>query len=103
MLDGKRGWIKKYLLDQSFIAGIGNVYVQDMLWYARLHPKRRADSLTRQEVEGLHRAIQDVLNDGISYGGGPGEQDIWATRGDITSTSELAIEPAKLVLSVEPR
>lgn len=81
MLERKHGWIKKYLLDQSFIAGIGNVYVQDMLWYARLHPKRRADSLTQKEVEGLHRAIQDVLNAGIRYGGGLGEQDIWGNNG----------------------
>ena len=81
MLEGKRGWIKKYLLDQSFVAGIGNVYIQDMLWYARLHPKRSADSLTRQEVEGLHGAIQDVLKAGIRYGGGPGEQDIWGNKG----------------------
>jgi len=81
MLERRHGWIKKYLLDQSFIAGIGNVYVQDMLWYARLHPKRRADSLTQKEVEGLHRAIQEVLNAGIRYGGGPGEQDIWGNKG----------------------
>jgi len=81
MLEGKRGWIKKYLLDQRFIAGIGNVYVQDMLWYARLHPKRTADSLTRQEIEGLYRAIRGVLSDGIRYGGGPGEQDIWGNKG----------------------
>jgi len=81
MLEGRRGWIKKYLLDQSFIAGIGNVYIQDVLWYARLHPKRSAGSLTRPEVEGLHQAIQRVLNEGISYGGGPGEQDIWGNKG----------------------
>lgn len=81
MLAGKHGRIKSYLLDQSFIAGIGNVYVQDILWCARLHPERRADSLTQPEVEGLHRAIHSVLNEAIVYGGGPGEQDIWGNKG----------------------
>ncbi|MGC9530417.1 MAG: DNA-formamidopyrimidine glycosylase family protein [Candidatus Bipolaricaulaceae bacterium] len=45
MLRGRRGAIKRYLLDQRLIAGIGNVYVQDILWHARLHPSTPANSL----------------------------------------------------------
>ncbi|MFW9908410.1 MAG: Fpg/Nei family DNA glycosylase [Candidatus Thorarchaeota archaeon] len=81
MLHKKRGRIKSYLLDQSFIAGIGNVYVQDILWYAKLHPTRQADSLEEFEIENLHGAIQRVLKDGIRYGGGPGEQDLFGKKG----------------------
>ncbi len=81
MLSGKRGRIKSYLLDQSFIAGIGNVYVQDILWHARLHPARVGGSLQESEIEKLHWAIRHVLNEGIKYGGGPGEQDLWGNKG----------------------
>jgi len=81
MLRGKRGAIKKYLLDQSFIAGIGNVYVQDMLWHARLHPLRAANTLGRADVERLHGAIRHVLGEGIHWGGGPGERDVWGQEG----------------------
>jgi formamidopyrimidine-DNA glycosylase len=81
MLDKKRGRIKSYLLDQRFIAGIGNVYVQDILWHAGLHPTRKANSLQLEDIMRLHHAIQHVLREGIKYGPGPGEQDVWGNRG----------------------
>ncbi|MDF1538527.1 MAG: DNA-formamidopyrimidine glycosylase [Candidatus Thorarchaeota archaeon] len=81
MLDKKRGRIKSYLLDQSFVAGIGNVYVQDILWYARIHPDRSVNALTPNDIEKLHWAIQQVLKEGIEYGGGLREQDIWGNEG----------------------
>lgn len=81
MLAKKRGRIKVYLLDQSFIAGIGNVYVQDILWYAKLHPNRSANSLQETEIQLLHSAIQRVLKEGIKYKGGPGEQDLFGRTG----------------------
>jgi formamidopyrimidine-DNA glycosylase len=81
MLKRKRGRVKSYLLDQRFIAGIGNVYVQDILWYARLNPNRPAYTLTDEEVSRLHRAIRFVLGEGVRYGGGPGEQDVWGNPG----------------------
>lgn len=81
MLRGKRGAIKKYLLDQSFLAGIGNVYVQDTLWYAGLHPLRAANTLEPADVKRLHAAIRKVLGQGLRWGGGPGEQDVWGNPG----------------------
>ncbi|MBN1285043.1 MAG: Fpg/Nei family DNA glycosylase, partial [Anaerolineae bacterium] len=77
MLAGKRGRLKNYLLDQKFIAGIGNVYIQDILWRARLHPMRKAGALDVADIERLHGAIRGVLNEGIKWGGGPGEKDIY--------------------------
>lgn len=53
--------LKKFLLDQTRIAGIGNIYSCESLWYARLDPRRRADSLKPAEVEKLHKAIVSVL------------------------------------------
>lgn len=81
MLRGKRGRIKAYLLDQRFLAGIGNVYVQDTLWYARLHPDRKANTLDEADIARLHGAIQRVLNEGIRAGGGPGEKDVYGREG----------------------
>jgi len=81
LLAGRRGALKRYLLDQSFLAGIGNVYVQDILWHARLHPLVPARSLSPADVARLHRAIRRVLEEGIRWGGGPGERDVWGTEG----------------------
>ena len=53
--------IKALLCDQGFIAGIGNMYADEALFSARIHPLRPGKSLSRDEVERLHRAIQQVL------------------------------------------
>jgi formamidopyrimidine-DNA glycosylase len=53
--------IKAILYDQSFIAGIGNMYADEALFMAKIHPLRSGKGLSRAEVERLHRAIQQVL------------------------------------------
>jgi len=53
--------IKALLSDQTFIAGIGNMYADETLFAAAIHPLRRGGSLSSEEVEHLHRAIQQVL------------------------------------------
>jgi formamidopyrimidine-DNA glycosylase len=95
MLKNKRGRIKSYLLDQRFIAGIGNVYVQDILWYARIHPNRVANTLTDKEIKALYDAIQRVLKQGIRYGGGPGEQDIWGNQGKYSKHLQVGYRTGK--------
>jgi formamidopyrimidine-DNA glycosylase len=65
----RRGPIKPLLLNQEFIAGIGNIYADESLFAARVHPERPANSLTATEVERLWRAIRDVLSAGIEFGG----------------------------------
>ena len=64
-LRGRSARIKTLLLDQSFIAGIGNIYADEALWRARIHPLRRADTLTADEVRRLHRAVRSVLREGV--------------------------------------
>jgi formamidopyrimidine-DNA glycosylase len=66
---GRRGRIKSLLLDQAFLAGIGNLYADEALWAARIHPLRAADSLSRAEVGRLARAINEVLVQGIERRG----------------------------------
>jgi formamidopyrimidine-DNA glycosylase len=68
-LKGRSARLKSLLLDQSFIAGVGNIYADEALWRARLHPMRRADTLTPQEVARLHRAVRAVLRQGIENRG----------------------------------
>jgi formamidopyrimidine-DNA glycosylase len=69
--------LKPLLLDQTLIAGLGNIYTDEALWLAQLHPCRRSDTLTRAQSNLLHRAIQHVLrkalgNLGTSFGKGLG-------------------------------
>lgn len=68
-LRGRRARLKTLLLDQSFVAGVGNIYADEALWLARLHPLRAADSLSPEEVRRLHRAIRSVLRQAITYRG----------------------------------
>jgi formamidopyrimidine-DNA glycosylase len=53
--------LKEFLLDQTKVAGIGNIYSNEALWHARLDPWRRADSLDRKKSAKLHKAIVYVL------------------------------------------
>jgi formamidopyrimidine-DNA glycosylase len=69
LLRNRRGRIKSLLLDQAFVAGVGNLYADEALWEARVHPLRPADSLSRVEVARLALAIKDVLTRGIERRG----------------------------------
>ena len=60
-LDNRSAPIKAVLCDQSFVAGIGNMYADEALFAAQIHPLRSGKSLSRDEVEHLHSAIQKVL------------------------------------------
>ncbi|MBA3534973.1 MAG: bifunctional DNA-formamidopyrimidine glycosylase/DNA-(apurinic or apyrimidinic site) lyase [Ardenticatenales bacterium] len=69
MMRGRRGTIKPLLLNQSFVAGLGNIYVDEALFRAHIHPERRADTLTEQELVVLFGAMRDVLVEGIENRG----------------------------------
>jgi len=61
--------IKPLLLDQTVIAGLGNIYVDEALWQAKIHPLRLSSSLQSKEVRALHRSIPMVLQKGIDNQG----------------------------------
>ncbi len=65
LLAARRGMIKPLLLNQRFMAGVGNIYADEALFAARIHPQRKADTLTVEEIERLYRAIRQVLRQGI--------------------------------------
>ncbi len=68
-LHGRRGEIKRLLLNQEFIAGLGNIYVSEALWRAGIHPQRIAGTLSLEEAARLHSAIVFALQQGIENGG----------------------------------
>ena len=69
MLARRRGRIKPLLLNQRFLAGLGNIYVDEALWRAGIHPLQPADTLIPPQVDRLHTAIQAVLRQALAAGG----------------------------------
>lgn len=61
--------IKAVLLDQSFVAGLGNIYVDEALWRAKVRPMRQANTLTKKEAASIATASGDVMNESIAIGG----------------------------------
>ena len=61
LLAGSRRPLKEFLLDQTRVAGIGNIYSCESLWHAKLDPRRRANSMNLAEARRLHKAIVSVL------------------------------------------
>ena len=68
-LNRRRIAIKQALLDQRVVAGLGNIYVDEALHRARIHPARSANSLEPEEITRLHEAIGWALDSGIAQGG----------------------------------
>ena len=81
LLDGKGSNIKSFLLDQKNVAGIGNVYVQDILFDAKIHPKRTISSLTDTEIQSLYKSMRSVLSESIKMGGLAYEKDFYGNHG----------------------
>lgn len=65
----RRTPVKAALLDQSFIAGLGNIYVDEALWRAGVRPTRRADKVTKKEALALCVAAGEVMRESIAVGG----------------------------------
>jgi formamidopyrimidine-DNA glycosylase len=61
--------IKAFLLDQSIIAGIGNMYADEALFASGIHPLKKTEEITSEEARRLYQAIRKVLTKGIKYGG----------------------------------
>ncbi len=68
-LTGRRASIKALLLDQRIVAGLGNIYADEALFLAGIHPARAGGDLTQDEVERLHIAIREVLTEALAARG----------------------------------
>jgi formamidopyrimidine-DNA glycosylase len=78
MLAERNRFLKPLLLDQTFLAGVGNIYSDEALHLAKVHPLRRSASLTEGEAAGLLTALQTVLQEGIRRNGSSID---WVYRG----------------------
>jgi formamidopyrimidine-DNA glycosylase len=65
----RRTEVKRALLDQTLIGGVGNIYADEALWRARLHGARPTDKLTRAQVADLLDGVRDVLSEALEQGG----------------------------------
>jgi formamidopyrimidine-DNA glycosylase len=68
-LHGRRAMVKALLLDQRVLRGLGNIYTDESLWRARIHPQRIAAGLKPPELRRLFRAVRKVLSDAIRWRG----------------------------------
>ncbi len=90
-LAGRKQAIKLCLLDQAIVAGLGNIYVCEALWRARIHPRKQGGKVSKPQLARLIPAIQDVLTESIRDGGSSlrdyaqpdGELGYFATRFDV--------------------
>jgi formamidopyrimidine-DNA glycosylase len=78
-LDGRRGVLKPTLMDQSVIAGLGNLLVDEICWRARLNPSWPVRSLGEDDVRALHTAMKRVLTTAVRHGCVPSSPR-WLTR-----------------------
>jgi formamidopyrimidine-DNA glycosylase len=66
---GRKAPVKAFLLSQERIAGVGNIYADEALWRAQIHPLRPVGTLKREQIEALHSAVIEALNAGIDARG----------------------------------
>jgi formamidopyrimidine-DNA glycosylase len=81
VVKNQRGGVKAFLLDQEKISGIGNAYIHDILFLAKLHPLRKVDNLSTAEIDGLFEGIQNGLLPSLKLGGGFYEKDTYGNPG----------------------
>jgi formamidopyrimidine-DNA glycosylase len=81
LIRGRRARLKPLLVDQAFLAGVGNIYADEALWRSRLHPLRSASGISTPDERQLYIAIRDVLTEGIERRGASVD-DYTAPEGD---------------------
>jgi formamidopyrimidine-DNA glycosylase len=69
LFHGRKTTIKSALLNQKLLRGVGNIYADESLFRAGIRPRRRATSLTRENLRRLHKSVQEVLREAIALGG----------------------------------
>lgn len=81
VLSSTRKMVKTAIMDQKKMGGVGNIYASDALWKAKIHPEKRSNNLSDEEMERLYEAVVEVINKGIKMGG--------ATYSDFKDTQGL--------------
>jgi len=91
LIHHSRASIKAVILNQSTVAGVGNIYADECLHLSRIDPRRMAGSLRAQEVARLHRAIRTVLGGAVEHGGTSFVDDVNDFRGSGTYLAQAAV------------
>jgi formamidopyrimidine-DNA glycosylase len=95
LLSGRRGSVKPVLTDQSALAGLGNLLADEILWRSRLHPARKASSLTRDEQGHLYTEMRRTLRSAVRAGCVP-PRKMWLTGNrDAEATCPRCGEPLR--------
>lgn len=81
MIRKKKNKIKSLLMKQDFITGLGNIYANEVLYRANIHPLRTASSLTKEEIEKLFREIKSVLNEAVEFRGSTVADEVYRDTG----------------------
>ncbi len=89
-LRGRRARLKPLLVDQAFLAGVGNIYADEALWRARLHPLRSAATLRRDDERRLYLAVREVLAEAVERRGSSVD-DYTAPEGDGSMQEHLDV------------
>ena len=90
LLARRRGRLKTLLMNQDFLAGVGNIYADEALWRARLHPLRDAHSLRPDDMRRLHSSLRDVLEEAVERRGSSVD-DYTAPDGDGSMQEHLQV------------
>ncbi len=69
LASGRKQQLKPFLMRQDIIAGIGNIYANEIMWEAKLHPTTNVAELTERQLRALHEAIRKKLAEGVAAGG----------------------------------
>ena len=84
LMKGKKTQIKSFLMNQKNVSGIGNMYMHDILFKARLHPKKKISDMNDDEIKLLYTSITDVLNLSLEKGTFAYESDFFGKKGGYT-------------------
>lgn len=84
LLKGKKTQIKAFLMNQKNVGGIGNMYMHDILFKARLHPQKKISDMSREEIKLLYNSIAEVLNLSREKGTFAFESDFFGQKGGFT-------------------
>lgn len=79
--DAPRTSAKKWIISRKYVTGLGNGYVQEILWRARIHPRRKMDTLSRSEATTLITCTQNVAREALAQGGRQAERDLFDQPG----------------------
>jgi formamidopyrimidine-DNA glycosylase len=90
LLARRRGRLKTLLMNQDFLAGVGNIYADESLWRARLHPLRDAQTLRPDAIRRLHTAVREVLAEAVERRGSSVD-DYTAPQGDGSMQEHLRV------------